>query len=64
MCGARSAGCSSPQVHTVPLRHGQGDIAAVAAALVFGARSVVTQRLYLADAPTCLAVAKIAMGYR
>jgi hypothetical protein len=38
------------------------DIATLAAALVFGARFVVKQWLYLADSTTWLAVAKIAMG--
>ncbi|WP_280434021.1 DUF3159 domain-containing protein [Nocardia carnea] len=38
------------------------DIATAAAALVFGARFVVKEWLYLADSTTWLAVAKIAMG--
>lgn len=38
------------------------DIATAAAALVFGARFVVKEWLYLADSTTRLAVAKIAMG--
>jgi hypothetical protein len=38
------------------------DIATLSAALVFGARFVVKQWLYLADSTTWLAVAKIAMG--
>jgi hypothetical protein len=38
------------------------DLATLAAALVFGARFVVNQWLYLADSTTWLAVAKIAMG--
>lgn len=38
------------------------DVATLAAALVFGARFVVKEWLYLADSTTWLAVAKIAMG--
>lgn len=38
------------------------DIATVAAALVFGARFVVKEWLYLADSTTWLAVAKVVMG--
>ncbi|WP_280397770.1 DUF3159 domain-containing protein [Nocardia carnea] len=38
------------------------DIATLAAAIVFGARFVVKEWLYLADSTTWLAVAKIAMG--
>jgi hypothetical protein len=38
------------------------DVATLATALVFGARFVVNEWLYLADATTWLAIAKIAMG--
>jgi hypothetical protein len=38
------------------------DIATLAAALVFGARFLVKEWLYLTDSTTWLAVAKIAMG--
>ncbi len=38
------------------------DVATLAAALVFGARFVVKEWLYLADSTTWLAIAKIAMG--